>query len=572
MKRLILVLAAWVSAFAAFADEQRVRDLDINVTLIGNGNAVIHERWDVHTGDQITEWYLPRTNLGDIQITDFSVFSDNVPLTDDGEWNVERSLKQKAGKFGIVHKGDGVELCWGIGEYGDHVFEPVYVMTRAVKTLNDYDMLHLQLVTDELAAPPQHVRVSIQVAGRGENELVQLDTANCRVWGFGFHGTAAYEDGKVVFESTEPFGYHSSVIALLRFEKGIFSSPSVQALDFQAVLDQAMVGADFGPQGNGEGGEGDDDEPGLFSYLLALLFLWLFGRKLLNKSLGKVSRAEKRQLLGQSPDTRIDWYREIPMDGNLIAADYALSRLGEDRKQNALASAEILRMIYNGYLDVRKDAAGKVEITFSKDKHGKAPIDSIAGDLWSMMLEASGEDRVLQDTEFSAWSKEHKSRLYSWTDKMSLMGKQTFRDKGWMPSGGDRFTPAGQTETRHLLGFKQFLSDFTLTGQRDTIEVHLWQDYLVYGALFGIADKVAKQLKDIDPVLFEKTIGYDYTTFSGALNSLDSLARAITSSNRAYTASTYSGGGGGSWGGFGGGTSFGGGGGFSGGGHGGGGR
>ena len=83
---------------------------------------------------------------------------------------------------------------------------------------------------------------------------------------------------------------------------------------------------------------------------------------------------------------------------------------------------------------------------------------------------------------------------------------------------------------------------------------------------------MAKQLKDIDPVLFERTIGYDYTTFSGALNSLNSLSRAITSANRSYVASTYSGSSGGSWGGFGGGSSFGGGGGFSGGGHGGGGR
>ena len=191
-----------------------------------------------------------------------------------------------------------------------------------------------------------------------------------------------------------------------------------------------------------------------------------------------------------------------------------------------------------------------------------------------MMLEASGEDRVLQDTEFSAWSRSHKSRLYSWTNEMTEMGKSSFRDKKWMQASGENFTTEGQKETRQLLGFKQFLSDFTLTGQRDTIEVHLWQDYLVYGALFGIANRVAKQLKDIDPVLFEKTVGFDYTTFSGALNQLDSLARAITSSNRAYTASTYSGGGssGGSWGGFGGGTSFGGGGGFSGGGHGGGGR
>ena len=81
---------------------------------------------------------------------------------------------------------------------------------------------------------------------------------------------------------------------------------------------------------------------------------------------------------------------------------------------------------------------------------------------------------------------------------------------------------------------------------------------------------MAKQLKDIDPVLFEQTVGYDYTTFDGALRSLNSLSRSITSANRAYAASTYSGGS--SWSGGGGHSSFGGGGGFSGGGHGGGGR
>ncbi|MBQ9660938.1 MAG: DUF2207 domain-containing protein [Bacteroidales bacterium] len=571
MRRWIILLAALAPAFAAFADEQRVRDVDITVTLIRNGNAVIRERWDVSTGDEITEWYLPRENLGDIRITDFVVYSDNERLADDGEWDVDRSRRQKAGKYGIVHKQDGVELCWGIGEYGDHVFEPVYVMTRAVKSLNDYDMLHLQLVTDELAAPPKHVRVRIRAAGQETGELVQLDTTNTRVWGFGFHGTAAYEDGAVVFESTEPFGYYSSVIALLRFEKGLFDSPSVQERDFQAVLDRAMEGADFGPRGDEEEEEEDPVADGI-AFFFAALTLWFMGRKALRTVSGKPSRREKRQLLGQSAGAPINWYREIPMDGDLIAADYALSRLGEDRKRNALASAEILRMIYNGYLDVRKDASGKVEITFSKNQHGKAPLDSIASDLRSMMLEASGKDHVLQDTEFSAWSRQHSSKLVSWTEKMTLMGKRGFRDKKWMSPSNDNFTAEGQKETRQLLGFKKYLSDFTLSKERETAEVHLWQEYLVYGTLFGIADKVAKQLKDIDPVLFERTVGYDYTTFSGALNTLDSLARAITSANRSYSSSTYSGGGGGSWGGFGGGTSFGGGGGFSGGGHGGGGR
>ena len=564
MKRWITLIAALVSTFAVFAREQKVRDVDIDVTLYPSGIALIHERWDVNTGDEITEWYLPRENLGDIEIKSFSVVSDGMDLSDDGEWDVDRSRKQKAGKYGIVHKRNGVELCWGVGEYGDHVYDVYYIMTNAVKSLNDYDMFHMQLVNDELKAPPQHVRVTI---GTDEKLGAQLDTNWVRTWGFGFNGTVAFlEGGGVVYESSEPFGYYSSVIALLRFDKGVFDSPSVQERDFQAVLDRAMEGADFGSDGDYDD---EDDTAGAIGGLIMMLLSWLGIRKGFRKATGKVSKREKKKLLGVA-ESEVNWYREIPMGGDLIAADYALSRLGEDRKQNALASAEILKMIYMGYLDVQKDADGKIEITFSKGKTGEAPIDSIASDLWSMMLEASGEDRILQDKEFSSWSSKNKKRLYLWTEKMATTGKQIFRGKGWMRAADTKFTPEGQLETQHLIGFRKYLEDFTLTGVRETAEVHLWQDYLVYGALFGIAEKVAKQLQDIDPVLFERTVGYDYSTFNGALYSLNNLSRAITSANRSYVSSTYSSSG--SRGGYGGHSSFGGGGGFSGGGHGGGGR
>ena len=565
MKKWLALLAALVSTFAVFAREQKVRDVDITVTLIRNGNAVIHERWDVNTGDEITEWYLPRENLGDIEIQNFTVYSDNQQLSDDGEWDVDRSRKQKAGRFGIVHKRSGVELCWGVGEYGDHVYEPLYVMTNAVKTLNDYDMLHMQFVTDELAAPPQHVKVRIRVAGEGENELVQLDTTNCRIWGFGFNGTAAFEDGTVVYESTEPFGYYSSVISLIRFEKGIFNSPSVQERDFSDALATAMSGADFG---DGDYEEEDDTAAEIASFF-TMLVMYLLGRKAVRKSMGKVSKRDKKKILGTDP-ALVGWCRDIPFGGDLIASDYTLTRLGEDRKKNALASAEILRMIYKGYLDVQKDANGKVEITFAETKGGKEPVDSVASDLWSMMLEASGSDRVLQDKEFSTWSRKNSRRLYNWTEKIKSMGVSNLRTKGWMDTS-KRYSASGQQEARNLLGFRQFLQDFTLTGERNTIEVHLWQEYLVFGALLGVADQVAKQLKDIDPVLFEKAVGYDYGTFHSVLYNMDSLSRSITNARSSYVSSTYSGGGGSS-GGFGGHTSFGGGGGFSGGGHGGGGR
>ena len=560
MRKWLALMAALVSTFAVFAREQKVRDVDIEVTLFKTGEALIHEKWDVNTGDEITEWYLPRENLGDIAILAFKVFSDGEELSDDGEWDVDRSRKAKAGRYGIVHKSRGVELCWGVGEYGDHVYEPVYIMTNVVKTLNDYDMLHMQFVTDELAAPPQHVRVTIKPA----DELgVQLDTNTTRAWGFGYSGTVSFENGTVVFESDEPFRYKSSVISLLRFDKGIFDSPSVQDRDFSEVLSGAMSGADFGDSS----GDEDEDTASDIAAFFTMLVMYLAGRKLVRKASGKVSRRDKKKILGTTPES-VGWCRDIPFDGKLVAADYTLTRLGEDRKKNALASAEILRMIYNGYLHVSKDAEGKVEISFSRAKEGMEPLDPVASDLWNMMLEASGDDRVLQDKEFSKWSKRNTKRLYNWTNKISTTGASELRSNGWM--AGSSYSTSGQEQARNLLGFRKFLQDFTLTGERETLEVHLWQEYLVFGALLGVAEKVARQLKDIDPVLFEKTVGYDYGTFNTVLVHMDSLSRSITNASVMGAPSTsYSGG---SSGGFGGHSSFGGGGGFSGGGHGGGGR
>ena len=74
LSKLFLPVLTLLLAQALCAREQKVRDVDINITLIKNGNIVIHERWDVDTGDKITEWYLVRENLGDIGIDRFSVY------------------------------------------------------------------------------------------------------------------------------------------------------------------------------------------------------------------------------------------------------------------------------------------------------------------------------------------------------------------------------------------------------------------------------------------------------------------------------------------------------------------
>ena len=93
----------------------------------------------------------------------------------------------------------------------------------------------------------------------------------------------------------------------------------------------------------------------------------------------------------------------------------------------------------------------------------------------------------------------------------------------------------------------------------------MWNDYLVYGMIFGIADKIAKELADIDPKVFSETVYADPTTARQIIWMTHRMGYAITNASASAQMKTASGG-------FGGMTSFGGGGGFSGGGFGGGAR
>ena len=133
-KLLLLLLVAATSLSARPSLEK----LNIQVVLSHNGDARITETRIMDIDDEGTECYIGLANMGGSEVRDLEV-SDETGLRYEniGSWDVDRSRSWKAGKCGIVYKGNGYEVCWGLGESGKRVYTTSYTITSLVHAYPD---------------------------------------------------------------------------------------------------------------------------------------------------------------------------------------------------------------------------------------------------------------------------------------------------------------------------------------------------------------------------------------------------------------------------------------------------
>lgn len=534
-----VIIAALFITGRAYADS-----LDIDVRLQPDGSAEIVEIWDmtVHEG---TEMYLVRQNLEDISIWDFQVSDENGKYYYMGKWDVDRSLSQKAGMCGVVYTGKGCELCWGLGSYGHHTWRVSYTMTNVVKSLNDYDCLHMQFVSPGINQVPSDVSLRITLPG------TVLSQENAAIWGFGYEGDIVFTEGGVSAHSSV-FDRRSSMIVLMRLDKGMVTSPSVSDKTFDEVREKAFKGSSY---------ENDREETFVMILVTVILFLFL---AVVIWIVVRSTRNERERITGYRSLKDISWSREVPFEGNLLESNYIFGKLYGVRDAGSVTSALMLRMIQHGVLLVGKDGnkEGKVVVSFNDNADFSALPECCKG-LCAILREAAGKDRVLQDKEFSRWCASSESRrktVSTWIDSVEDESRRALVSDGYMSPAG-KWKEAVRLQGERLVGFRKFLKDFTLLSERASIDVAVWNDYLVYAAMFGIADKVAKELGNINPQLFDQTVYGDYTTAYHVVRMTRRMSSSLIAASVSYQSaagrggrSSFGGGGGFSGGGFGGGV------------------
>ena len=556
MKRLIVLACAVILSVGASAQAIReIRDVNTVVKLDRDGSAWVTQTWEAEAGSSGTEFYIPIGNLGPMTISQLSVSENGVAYESLGDdWDVDRGRSWKTGKCGIVPKHNGVELCWGLGETGWHTWTVRYRLTGLVQAYDDADAFNYMFVNKGMEPAPEHARVTIEPAF----DCPEWTLENTRVWAFGFYGEINVVDGKVVAETSESMGYSSSLITLVCFDKGLFTPTVEKGGPVQDLIDNALEGSSYGEE---------EEEWPLILFGLAFALLFVGGIFVVIWAVIASARGYKwkASLFGKK---KIEgWYRDVPLEGNLLASYYLLAkgnRFGMSAPANNLIGALFLRWIMEGKLLVQPDPKSEkhVNLLFKAEAGSE---DDVENDVFLWALKASGGNLLLERGEFEKWSTKNYKKITAWPDRASARGKSWFRKKGYFKADGI-CTEEGATQACHLIEFQNFLKDFTLSEERSAPEVGLWKEYLIFAQLFGIADKVAKQFKKLYPAAFEELAqqsGMDGYTFLYAMNWTNRVS-AHAVSNASSRAGSVSGGGGHS--------SFGGGGGFSGGGFGGGGR
>ena len=517
MKKILSALLFLCLAAFALAG-QEIRNIDETVVIRPDGSAEITQVWDVNVVSG-TEFYLPFDHLGPIDISNLRVSENGEDFIAEGDgWDTDRTREQKRGRCGIVRKENGVELCWGQGDYGDHLWTVRYTVSGLVMKMGEYNGLYFSFVNSGLSAPPQHVKVML-VNETGGPEWTE---ENVKVWGFRSDSEIFVEDGAVRAESLSPFRSSSAMTVLVRFDPDLLSPAVEYDKGFEAIMDIAFKGSDY------------VDKSSFGDVAILLLALIVF---LLFTPVGWIILAGiifliflfNYHVLGWKYEKKIfgarkvkGWYRDVPLKGSIPAGYYVLAKgdamsAWDKDYANNLIGAYFLRWVLADVVEVLPDPENKsrVNLSFKQQTSFTEPLEN---DLYAMVREASGKNLILEADELEKWSKKSFKRMSDVPSRALTIGRKWFEDRHYT-SKSDRLNKEGQEQARHLIEFKNFLEDFTLSKERGAIEVTLWQDYLVYAALFGIADKVAKQ--------FEKLYPAEFNQFSRILNG-SSLATVIS--------------------------------------------
>ena len=548
--------------FPMIVKANSISSMDLEIYIDKNGTAHVKEVWNA-TYSSDTELYKSYKNIGNAKITNFKVNMDGKDFTYSDYWNVSSSFDEKAYKNGINYVNNGLELCFGISSYGSNIYTLSYDIEGFITTNDDSDMIYWNLVPSGMNIGNVHIKIYSD----------ERFSDTLPVWGYGKYGATAYVyDGYIEMNSEGMLNSNEYLTILVKFNKGTFITSNTISNNFDYYYNMAQKGATVYKENNSLG---FFEKIGMFINAIYQLFFWGMFIYFINKIIKNSKNTVGTKYIdfgkeGKKLPEDIPNYRDIPFNKNVFRTYWIAEGYKLNEKKSDFLGALLLKWLKEGKIFITNDETGlifKKEVTII-DLRNDATFDNDKEKTMFEMMKTASKDGLLESKEFEKYCKNNYSKLFKWfddvldyeTSNLTLEGKLIESEKKTILSP-KRYIPSDtlKEDAKKLKGLKNFLEEFSRIDDKGAIEVKIWEYYLIYAQILGIADKVAKQFKKLYPEIIENNdFGCSYSdivfirTFS-----YSAVSSATTSRSRARS---YSSGGGGFSSGGGGGGSFGGGG------------
>ena len=512
IKYIVLVIVNFFFINVVNANDIEKITMDIYVDNLGNAH--VTEVWvaDLEEG---TEGYKPYYNLGNSDIVNFNVELNGKSYTTVNDWDIDWSFNEKAYKAGLYKVDGGYELCFGISRYGENTYTLKYTVTNFVSTTADSDMIFWELVSYDLSDKPDYVYIKIYSDFKYDYETP--------VWGYGNYGGYAYvhEDGFIELIHEDDLEDDEYMTVLAKFPKGTFNTSSVLDNDFNYYYEMAEDGA-----------VSYSDKTTILD-ILGIVFTIIINIVIIIGSSVVVYKSVTSNMYGTkrlkfNKDYKkfkdVSYFRDIPCNKDIFKAYYISCHYGLVKNQTDFLGAILLKWLKGKNIE-------NIKVTSKFLKKEERAIKLLNDDNLSVlekelyeMMNRAAVDGVLESNEFSNWCKVNYKQILKWFNKVIDNETMDYVKQGIIVEEKKTFNNVYHVSNildntaREMYGLKKFLNEFTNIKDKESLQVHLFDEYLMYAQIFGIAKKVAKEFKKLypdvisdeyyDDIIFIHTISY----------------------------------------------------------------
>lgn len=536
-----IILCAFILMFYVLTNKVQansIEKIEMDIDLDENGDATVIETWQANL-TQGTEGYRPFFKLQDSKILDFSV-------TDESErkyqiisdWNTNESFDYKSYKCGIKETSNGVELCWGISQYGNKIYTLKYKINKLVTQYTDCQGIYFNFL--KLNQDVNEVVIKIHCNNN-------LSVENSKIWSYGYKGTINFENGDIVLDSKGKLSKSQYMVGLIKFENNIFSTNNKSDLSFEDVKKSAK-----------------SDIRILVNVILTIISILLnpFTIFIIVILISIIKGANKKTIVEKSvsaeeplnilqedrrlpADDKVEYYREIPCDKDLevtywVCYQYYVS--ADSVLKKGIVGAIFLKWFKEGKIAINKNQNKKIEfkdnnysIDLSKIEYGENEVEN---SLIAILKSAAGKNEILEPNELKNWCKYNYENMKNWFDNILNYTERKLLGQGLITKGHSdgiavrNVSPKLKEDALKLKGLRRFLLDYSLISEKEYIEVQIWEEYLIFAQLLGVADKVQEQFSKLYPNFKSYTILDMSNTTSYIDNLVDCCFEGIREAER----------------------------------------